>query len=73
MDGLAILEEDNSKIASFLRDERPALDAAISLDPFRDIQVLSPQVKTGLGVAALNQQLQAVPNFRILAQKRYPR
>jgi exodeoxyribonuclease V alpha subunit len=32
------------------------------LDPFRDIQVLTPQVKTVLGVANLNKELQAVLN-----------
>lgn len=32
------------------------------LDPVRDIQVLTPQVKTALGVAALNKELQAVLN-----------
>ncbi|VTT97775.1 atpase aaa : RecD/TraA-family helicase OS=Octadecabacter antarcticus 307 GN=OAN307_c08020 PE=4 SV=1: HHH_4: AAA_30: UvrD_C_2 [Gemmataceae bacterium] len=32
------------------------------LDPFRDVQVLSPQVKTALGVASLNRELQAALN-----------
>jgi exodeoxyribonuclease V alpha subunit len=32
------------------------------LDPFRDVQVLSPQVKTTLGVANLNRELQAALN-----------
>ena len=32
------------------------------LDPFRDVQVLTPQVKTVLGVANLNQELQAALN-----------
>jgi exodeoxyribonuclease V alpha subunit len=32
------------------------------LDPFRDVQVLSPQVKTALGVANLNRELQAALN-----------
>ena len=32
------------------------------LDPFRDVQVLSPQVKTLLGVANLNRELQAALN-----------
>jgi len=32
------------------------------LDPFRDVQVLTPQVKTVLGVANLNKELQAVLN-----------
>ncbi len=47
------------RIVQMVRDRIPA---KFKLDPFRDIQVLSPQVKTGLGVAALNQQLQAVLN-----------
>ena len=34
------------------------------LDPFRDVQVLSPQVKTALGVASLNRELQAALNPR---------
>ena len=29
------------------------------LDPFRDVQVLTPQVKTELGVTNLNKELQA--------------
>ncbi|MFO0826036.1 MAG: ATP-dependent RecD-like DNA helicase [Gemmataceae bacterium] len=32
------------------------------LDPFRDVQVLSPQVKTALGVGNLNRELQAALN-----------
>ena len=32
------------------------------LDPFRDVQVLSPQVRTELGVANLNRELQAALN-----------
>jgi exodeoxyribonuclease V alpha subunit len=32
------------------------------LDPFRDVQVLTPQVKTELGVANLNRELQAALN-----------
>jgi exodeoxyribonuclease V alpha subunit len=32
------------------------------LDPFRDVQVLSPQVKTALGVVNLNKELQAALN-----------
>jgi ATP-dependent exoDNAse (exonuclease V) alpha subunit/very-short-patch-repair endonuclease len=32
------------------------------LDPFRDVQVLTPQVKTVLGVANLNKELQAALN-----------
>ena len=32
------------------------------LDPFRDVQVLTPQVKTVLGVANLNRELQAALN-----------
>ncbi|MBN9120695.1 MAG: AAA family ATPase [Planctomycetes bacterium] len=47
------------RIVQMVRDRIPA---KFKLDPFRDIQVLSPQVKTGLGVAMLNQQLQAVLN-----------
>jgi exodeoxyribonuclease V alpha subunit len=47
------------KIVQMVRDRIPA---KFKLDPFRDIQVLSPQVKTGLGVAALNQALQAALN-----------
>jgi exodeoxyribonuclease V alpha subunit len=51
----AVLE----RIVQLVRDRIPA---RFKLDPFRDIQVLSPQVKTGLGVAALNVALQAVLN-----------
>jgi exodeoxyribonuclease V alpha subunit len=47
------------RIIQMVRDRIPA---KFKLDPFRDIQVLSPQVKTGLGVIALNQALQSVLN-----------
>ncbi|MBM3981392.1 MAG: ATP-dependent RecD-like DNA helicase [Planctomycetes bacterium] len=47
------------RIVQMVRDRIPA---KFKLDPFRDIQVLSPQVKTGLGVTALNQALQAALN-----------
>jgi exodeoxyribonuclease V alpha subunit len=47
------------RIVQMVRDRIPA---KFKLDPFRDVQVLSPQVKTALGVAALNQHLQAALN-----------
>jgi exodeoxyribonuclease V alpha subunit len=47
------------RIVQMVRDRIPA---KFKLDPFRDVQVLSPQVKTGLGVAALNKELQAALN-----------
>jgi exodeoxyribonuclease V alpha subunit len=47
------------RIVQLVRDRIPA---KFKLDPFRDIQVLSPQVKTALGVAALNRELQTVLN-----------
>jgi exodeoxyribonuclease V alpha subunit len=47
------------RIVQMVRDRIPA---RFKLDPFRDIQVLSPQVLKGLGVAVLNQSLQSVLN-----------
>jgi len=47
------------RIVQMVRDRIPA---KFKLDPFRDIQILSPQVKTVLGVANLNRELQAVLN-----------
>ncbi len=47
------------KIVAMVRDRIPA---KFKLDPFRDIQVLSPQVKTVLGVTNLNRELQAALN-----------
>jgi exodeoxyribonuclease V alpha subunit len=41
---------------------RDRIPAKFKLDPFRDIQVLSPQVKTVLGVQNLNRELQAALN-----------
>ena len=38
------------------------IPAKFGLDPVRDVQVLTPQVKTALGVLSLNQELQAVLN-----------
>jgi exodeoxyribonuclease V alpha subunit len=52
-------EAITERIVQMVRDRIPA---KFKLDPFRDIQVLSPQVKTGLGVAALNKELQAALN-----------
>jgi intein/homing endonuclease len=47
------------RIVQMVRDRIPA---KFKLDPFRDVQVLSPQVKTVLGVQNLNRELQAVLN-----------
>ncbi len=47
------------RVVQMVRDRIPA---KFKLDPFRDIQVLSPQVKTPLGVANLNRELQAALN-----------
>ena len=47
------------KIVQMVRDRIPA---KFKLDPFRDIQVLSPQVKTTLGVLNLNRELQLALN-----------
>jgi exodeoxyribonuclease V alpha subunit len=47
------------KIVAMVRDRIPA---KFKLDPFRDVQVLSPQVKTVLGVTNLNRELQAALN-----------
>jgi len=47
------------RVVQMVRDRIPA---KFKLDPFRDVQVLSPQVKTILGVANLNRELQAALN-----------
>jgi exodeoxyribonuclease V alpha subunit len=47
------------RVVQMVRDRIPA---KFKLDPFRDIQVLSPQVKTVLGVQNLNRELQTVLN-----------
>lgn len=51
----AILE----RVVQMVRDRIPA---RFKLDPFRDVQVLSPQVKTPLGVANMNRELQQALN-----------
>ena len=52
-------EAITERIIQMVRDRIPA---KFKLDPFRDIQVLSPQVKTPLGVANLNRELQQALN-----------
>jgi exodeoxyribonuclease V alpha subunit len=47
------------RIVQMVRDRIPA---RFKLDPFREIQVLTPQVRTALGVTALNHALQAALN-----------
>ena len=47
------------KILAMVSDRIPR---RFGLDPIRDIQILSPQVRTELGVHALNQAVQAVLN-----------
>jgi exodeoxyribonuclease V alpha subunit len=52
-------ETVTDRIITMVRDRIPA---AFGLDPFRDIQVLSPMHRTPLGTEALNQRLQEVLN-----------
>ncbi len=52
--------EDVIRIIRQMVTER--IPKKFGLDPFRDIQVLTPQVKTALGVQALNKELQAALN-----------
>ncbi|HEY1189696.1 MAG TPA: AAA family ATPase [Gemmata sp.] len=52
-------EPITERIIQMVRDRIPA---RFHLDPFRDVQVLSPQVKTPLGVANLNRELQQALN-----------
>lgn len=47
------------RIVTLVRDRIPA---RFGLDPFRDVQVLSPMNKSELGATALNQRLQEVMN-----------
>ena len=48
-----------SRIVQMVKDRIPA---KFGLDPLRDVQVLTPQVKTDLGVLNLNRELQAALN-----------
>lgn len=52
-------EAITERIIALIRDRIPA---RFGLDPHRDIQVLSPMVRTPLGSESLNQQLQEVLN-----------
>jgi exodeoxyribonuclease V alpha subunit len=47
------------RIAQMVKERIPA---KFGFDPFRDVQVLTPQVKTDLGVLNLNKELQAALN-----------
>jgi exodeoxyribonuclease V alpha subunit len=47
------------KIVQMVKERMPA---KFGFDPFRDVQVLTPQVKTELGVLNLNRELQAALN-----------
>jgi exodeoxyribonuclease V alpha subunit len=52
-------EAITDRLIAMVRDRIPA---RFGLDPFRDVQVLSPMNKSELGVNALNQRLQEVMN-----------
>lgn len=52
-------EAITDRLVAMVRDRIPA---RFKLDPFRDVQVLSPMNKSELGVNALNQRLQEVLN-----------
>jgi exodeoxyribonuclease V alpha subunit len=52
-------EAITERLIAMVRDRIPA---RFGLDPFRDVQVLSPMNKSELGVNALNQRLQEVMN-----------
>ena len=54
--------EDTQVIAMIRQMVTERIPKKFGLDPFRDVQVLSPQVKTALGVASLNRELQAALN-----------
>ena len=54
--------EDAQVIATIRQMVTERIPKKFGLDPFRDVQVLSPQVKTALGVANLNRELQAALN-----------
>ena len=49
-------------IARIVQMVKERIPAKFGLDPFRDVQVLTPQVKTELGVINLNKELQAALN-----------
>ncbi|HEX3148968.1 MAG TPA: ATP-dependent RecD-like DNA helicase [Gemmataceae bacterium] len=52
-------EAITERVIAMVRDRIPA---RFGLDPFRDVQVLTPMNKSELGVNTLNQRLQAVMN-----------
>ncbi|MBY0458348.1 MAG: AAA family ATPase [Gemmataceae bacterium] len=59
------------RVVQMVRDRIPA---RFGLDPFKDVQVLSPQVKTALGVGNLNRELQQAlnpPDPKVNEVKRY--
>jgi exodeoxyribonuclease V alpha subunit len=58
------LEVDNPEtiVERMIAMIRERIPQRFGLDPFRDVQVLSPMNKSALGVMALNQQLQEVMN-----------
>ncbi|MDB5312689.1 MAG: recD2 2 [Gemmataceae bacterium] len=49
-------------IARIVQMVKERIPAKFGFDPFRDVQVLTPQVKTELGVINLNRELQAALN-----------
>jgi exodeoxyribonuclease V alpha subunit len=49
-------------IARIVQMVKERIPAKFGFDPFRDVQVLTPQVKTELGVMNLNRELQAALN-----------
>ncbi len=49
-------------IARIIQMVKERIPAKFGLDPLRDVQVLTPQVKTELGVLSLNRELQAALN-----------
>lgn len=56
------VNEPQRIIEQILHIVQERIPRRFGLDPLRDVQVLSPQVRTELGVSHLNQQLQATLN-----------
>jgi exodeoxyribonuclease V alpha subunit len=54
--------EPPAAIARIVQLVKERIPAKFGLDPFRDVQILTPQVKTDLGVINLNKELQQALN-----------
>ena len=59
---VVVADEPAAVIGKIVQMVKERMPAKFGFDPFRDVQVLTPQVKTELGVLNLNRELQAALN-----------